>query len=67
MVITQDGQEAVWNYSLLVNSVPVESRFPLLGSLLDSVFAAGTFCSLLNGPGVWDLTGCSQVCREITE
>lgn len=35
VVITQDDQEH-WNYSLFVNSVPVEGRFPPLGSLLGS-------------------------------
>lgn len=31
VAISQDDQEALWNYSLLVDSVPVESRFPPAG------------------------------------
>lgn len=56
----QDDQAALWNYPLLVNSVPVESKFPSSGLI------AGFLILLLVLPlcGMAQVFGVSEVFRE---
>lgn len=60
VAIPQDDQETIWNYSLLVNPVPVESTFPLWAPCWVPLVCCWHFSPSVGWPRCLGVSGWSQ-------